>query len=400
VALQEHALQDAGSCSPDRLVRELMSFIDFLQAETERLGFTLSGVAPIAPPPHLDVYQRWIEAGLHAEMGYLAAEPAYTRRAYPAVIEPNARSLLVVAMRYFSPLLAPDGPSGEALGRVAAYAWGDDYHEVIPPRLEELARILERILGHVVHSHAYADTGPILEHDFAQTAGLGWTGKNTCLISPRKGSFFLLGETFLDVEIEPSQPMRTDHCGACRRCIEACPTEAIREDRTINSVRCISYQTIENKGAIPPELRSKMGDWVFGCDICQMVCPWNLRFSTLEGQPALAPRPEVPHPVLRSELAMSPQQFNLKFRRSPIRRAKRRGYLRNVAVALGNHRDPATIPNLAQALHNEPEPLVRGHAAWALGRFQQPAARNALDRALDQETDAGVVSEIRSALDS
>jgi epoxyqueuosine reductase len=309
-------------------------------------------------------------------------------------------------MRYFSPLgdvegflNIPGGLTGEALGRVAAYAWGDDYHEVIPPRLKELVQILEKILGRAVHSHAYTDTGPILEHDFAQTAGLGWTGKNTCLISPQKGSFFLLGETFLDVEIEPAEPMTTDHCGTCRRCIEACPTEAIREDRTINSVRCISYQTIENKGPIPPELRPKMGDWVFGCDICQMVCPWNLRFSTPEGHPALAPRLDIPRPVLRNELKLSPQQFNRKFRHSPVRRAKRRGYLRNVAVALGNRADPATIPGLSQALQNEPEPLVRGHAAWALGRFKHSVARAALDKALKQETDAGVVGEIRSALE-
>jgi epoxyqueuosine reductase len=376
-----------------------MSFVDLLQAETERLGFSLSGVAPVAPPPHLPAFEQWVEAGLHADMAYLATERSRTRRANPMLLQPRARSLLVVAMRYFSPQSIPEGLANEALGRVAAYAWGDDYHEVIPPRLEELVKILEAYLGRPIISRAYTDTGPILEHDFAQTAGLGWTGKNTCLISPQKGSYFLLGESFLDVEIEPSQPMRTDHCGTCQRCIQACPTEAIRADRTIDSVRCISYQTIENKGAIPVELRPKMGNWVFGCDICQMVCPWNLRFAAPDGHPALAPRPDVPRPVLRKELKLSAQEFNQKFRLSPIRRAKRRGYLRNIAVALGNQADPATIPDLSHTLQSEPEPLVRRHAAWALGQFHHKLARQGLEKALHQEPEPAVAAEIRSALE-
>ena len=376
-----------------------MSFDDLLQAETERLGFTLSGVAPVAPPTHFAHYERWIEAGLHANMSYLATAPARARRADPGLIQPGARSLLVAAMRYFSPHSIPDGPAGEALGRVAAYAWGEDYHFIIPPRLEELARILERYFGIAIASRTYTDTGPVMEHDHAQTAGLGWIGKNTCLISPTRGSYFLIGETFLNVEIEPSEPLRTDHCGTCQRCIQACPTEAIRLDRTIESARCISYQTIENKGPIPTELRSKMGDWVFGCDICQAVCPWNLRFATGPGDPALAPRPGVPRPVLRNELHLTAQAFNQKFQRSPVKRAKRRGYLRNVAVALGNQADPATIQDLSLVLQNEPEALVRGHAAWALGRFRHPRARQALEKALKQDPDAGVTAEIRSALE-
>jgi epoxyqueuosine reductase len=375
-----------------------MSFDDLLQAETERLGFTLSGIAPVAPPVHIACFEQWIEAGLHAGMAYLAAEPARARRSNPEIIQPDARSLLVVALPYFPPQSIPDEPSGEALGRVAAYAWGDDYHLTIPPRLEELARILERYLGRAVASRIYTDSGPVMEHDHAQTAGLGWIGKNTCLISPRKGSFFLLGEMFMDVEIEPCEPVRTDHCGACRRCIQACPTEAIRPDRTVDSARCISYQTIENKGPIPTHLRRKMGDWVFGCDICQQVCPWNLRFAAPQGNPSTAARPGVPRPILRTELHLTAQDFNQKFRRSPVQRAKRRGYLRNVAVALGNQADPATIPDLAMTLQNEPEPLVRAHAAWALGCFHSSSARQALDRALSQDPEASVRAEIRAAL--
>lgn len=376
-----------------------MLFVDLLQAEAERLGFTLCGIAPIAPPPHLDTYQAWVASGRQAGMAYMAAGQAQERRAHPETILPEARALLVAGMRYANPLAAPDGPVGEVLGRVAAYAWGDDYHEVIPPRLEALARRLEQALGQTFHMRHYTDTGPILERDFAQVAGLGWAGKNTCLISPQHGSYFLLGETFLSAEIEPSQPFVTDQCGTCQRCIQACPTQAIRADRTIDSGLCISYLTIENKGAIPSELRPKLQDWVFGCDICQTVCPWNIRFAGPEGDPALAPRPDVPRPVLRRELSLTAQEFNRKFQRSPVKRAKRRGYLRNVAVALGNQPDPGSIPALAQCLEGEPEPLVRAHAAWALGRMRSQAARAALESALRRETDAAVRSEIRSALD-
>jgi epoxyqueuosine reductase len=281
---------------------------------------------------------------------------------------------------------------------VASYAWGIDYHEIIPPLLLELVESLQKHLGRQVRSRSYTDTGPILERDFAQQAGLGWAGKNTCLIDPRRGSYFLIGETFLDVEIEPDPPFPTDHCGTCRRCIEACPTGAIREDRTIDSGRCISYLTIENKGPIPPDLRPAMGDWVFGCDICQEVCPWNLRFSTPEGHPELKPDMATARPVLREALSLVPQRFNQKFRRSPIRRAKRRGYLRNAAVALGNQRDTAAVPALANTIENEPEPLVRGHAAWALGRMGTPQARRVLEKAAKSEPDPTVTDEIKQAL--
>jgi epoxyqueuosine reductase len=234
---------------------------------------------------------------------------------------------------------------------------------------------------------------------YAQYAGLGWIGKNTCLISPHSGSYYLLGEMLLDVEIEPSEPIRADHCGSCRRCIDACPTAAIREDRTIDSGRCISYLTIENKGAIPPELRSKMGDWVFGCDICQMVCPWNIRFASPEGHSALTPREGTARPVLREVLRLTPQEFNRKFRGSPLLRAKRRGYLRNAAVALGNSGDTSAVPLLVETLQTEHEPLVRAHAAWALGQLGSAQARSALEKTLSSENDPEVIQEIRSALD-
>lgn len=377
-----------------------MSVKELVKAETERLGFPLSGVMAIAPPGHIDVYSRWLDAGLHAEMGYLATQDARERRANPALILPEALALLVVGLRYPSPAFFGEEPeTEEAVGRVASYAWGVDYHEIIPPLLFQLIEQLQKHLGRQVRSRAYTDTGPVLERDFAQQAGLGWAGKNTCLIAPRRGSYFLIGETFLDVDIEPDPPFITDHCGTCRRCIDACPTGAIRADRTLDSGRCISYLTIENKGPIPTEFRPGLGDWVFGCDVCQEVCPWNLRFSSPEGHPALHPDPAIARPVLREELLLTPQQFNQKFRRSPIRRAKRRGYLRNIAVALGNRRDTAAVSALAKAVLDEPEPLVRGHAAWALGRMRTAQARQMLEKAAKSEPDLSVKSEIIQALD-
>jgi epoxyqueuosine reductase len=372
---------------------------DIIQVEAERLGFLLNGVAPVTRPAHFSTYSQWVAQDRHAGMAYLAAERAMERREDPSLILPQARSLLVVALRYFAPGLFEATPTDEPLGRTAAYAWGADYHDVIPPLLEELVQALEKHLGRSITRRGYTDTGAILERDFAQVAGLGWAGKNTCLISPRHGSYFLLGETFLDAEIEPSTPITSDHCGTCTRCIDACPTNCILPDRTIDSGRCISYLTIENKGPIPAELRPRMGDWVFGCDICQQVCPWNERFATPRGHPALSPRPGIPRPVLREELRLSPQEFNIKFRRSPIQRAKRRGYLRNVAVALGNSRDTAAIPGLAQTLLEEPEPLVRAHAAWALGRMKARPAREALEKARKKEEDAGVLGEIQQGLE-
>jgi epoxyqueuosine reductase len=258
-----------------------------------------------------------------------------------------------------------DGGEGESPhGRVAAYAWSADYHLILPERMQTLLTFVETQMGHPIPNRWYTDSGPLLERDLAQRAGLGWIGKNTNLIHPRIGSYILLAEILLGVDLEPDPPFEADRCGACKRCIEACPTQCILPDRTLDARRCISYLTIELKGEIPLHLRERMGQWVFGCDICQMVCPWN-RFAAPSGDPAFAPRPGVPHPDLIAELTLNPQDFNHKFKDSPIQRAKRRGYLRNVAIALGNVRDPAAIQALRKALR-DPEPLVRASSAWAI----------------------------------
>ena len=335
---------------------------DFKQAikdKSRQLGFILAGVTTPEPPPHYSTFENWLAQGHHGTMQYLAEERSIVRRADPLQIFPECKSILVLATPY-----SPPPPSGEELGargNIASYAWGNDYHDVLPGRMKELVQFIEEQVGGPVKNRWYTDTGPILERDLAQRAGIGWIGRNTCLINPKQGSYFLLSEILLDLPLEPDPPFVTDHCGTCRRCIEACPTDCILPDRTIDARRCISYLTIELKDDIPTDLREKIGDWVFGCDICQMVCPWN-RFAG-EGDPAFGD--ENPLPSLTDELAIPTQEFNQRFKRSPVKRAKRRGYLRNVAVALGNTGDMHALPVLNRALE-DPEPIVREHAKWAI----------------------------------
>ena len=373
-----------------------------MKTEAQRLGFHLVGVTTPDPPPHLAVFEYWLDSGRHGEMGYLDAQRSRQRRADPRQILPECASILVLGMRYANPETVGDTAGQrepQPHGRVAAYAWGSDYHDVFPGHLRTLVAFIETQVGRPVPNRCYSDTGPILERDLAQRAGLGWIGKNTCLINPELGSYFLLAEILLGLELEPDLPFIPDHCGTCTRCLEACPTACILPDRTIDATRCLSYLTIELKGTIPIELRSSLGEWIFGCDICQQVCPWNERFATEQWEPAFAPRPGVPYAELARELEESTtEKFNQKFQGSPVKRAKRRGYLRNVAVALGNAGQPSTVPALTQALLREAEPLVRSHAAWALGQIVSAAACQALMEASQSEQDAAVLVEIQRAL--
>ena len=366
-----------------------------LKSKAHSLGFHLVGVTTLDPPASYRVYEEWLESGHHGEMGYLETERAHQRRANPLQILPKCKSILMLGIHY------PPQRRTElekAQGRVAAYAWNEDYHDVLKPRLQALVTFLEEETGGPVPNRWYTDTGPILERDLAQRAGLGWIGKNSMLINPKAGSYFLLAEILLGIPLEPDPPHTVDHCGSCTRCIDACPTNCILPNRTLDARQCISYLTIELKGSIPVELRPQIGDWVFGCDICQQVCPWNVRFAPKEGDPAFAPRPDMPGVDLIEELSLTQEAFNNKFKGSPVKRAKRRGYLRNAAVALGNAGDPTALPALAKALLEEPEPLVRQHAAWALGQIGGKKAVEILQRANAKENDQGVIGDINGAL--
>jgi epoxyqueuosine reductase len=346
-----------------------------IKDKARQLGFLLAGVTNSDPPPHYSTFENWLAQGRQGTMDYLATDRSRARRADPREILPECKSILVLATPYSAPDLARREMSEDeaqgSMGHIAAYAWGEDYHEILPARMKELIQFIEEQVGHPVKNRWYTDTGPILERDLAQRAGIGWIGKNTCLINPKHGSYFLISEILLNLALEPDPPFITDHCGTCTRCIEACPTDCILPDRTIDATRCISYLTIELKEEIPTELREKIGNWVFGCDICQTVCPWN-RFA---GEGDTAFEDDNPVQSLTQELSMTTHEFNGRFKGSPVKRAKRRGYLRNVAVALGNTGDMHDLPVLQNALNHE-EPLVRNHAQWAIDKITSRSAEN------------------------
>lgn len=380
-----------------------------IKEEARRLGFSLAGITTAEPPPHVEIFEHWLEAGRNGVMAYMSTERARLRRADPRQILPGCRSILVLGMRYSDQEPIETVPEGHDRGQVAAYAWGDDYHDVLADRLRSLMDFIEAQVGRQVANRWYTDTGPVLEHDLAQRAGLGWIGKNTCLIDPQSGSYYLLSEILLDLELDFDPPFSPDYCGSCTRCLEACPTHCILVDRTIDARQCISYLTIELKDPIPVDLRQPIGNWVFGCDICQQVCPWNQRFAKLDEAHHLAiesifhPRQDVQRPRLLLEIALSPEQFNHKFKGNPVKRARRGGYLRNVAVAIGNQyagqQNAEAVLALGKALREDKEPLVRGHAAWALGQVGGEAARQQLERSMEVETDGYVLDEIKNALD-
>lgn len=359
------------------------------KGEARRLGFELVGVTTPDPPPHFEVFRQWIEADRHAAMSYLRSERALARRAEPRSILADCRSILVVGIHHALP-----PPPIPGRPRVAAYALGADYHDVIPAKLQALMESLRRLNSTPFEYRIYSDTGPILERDLAQRAGLGWIGRNACLIHPGHGSFFLIGEAFLTLELDPDPPFTTDHCGRCTRCLEACPTACILPNRTLDASRCIAYQTIENRDAIPRDLRPAIGEWLFGCDICQQVCPWNIRFAMAPTAPDFRPRPHLDPPVASAFLDPAPSPV---LRGSALARARGAGMARNAAVVTGNLAPPDAAATLARALRH-PEALVRRHAAWALGRLGREEADRELRVALEAEVDPAVRDEMNRAL--
>jgi epoxyqueuosine reductase len=373
-----------------------VSMTQAIKAEAYNLGFVLAGVTRLDIPLHFAVYENWLGENRHAEMGYLATERARSLRGHPQSLFSPARSVLVLGIPYSNPHLLRDFTGKTTNGRVASYAWGQDYHTVIPTRLKALGNFITTSFGVDAVPRGFTDTAPVLERDFAQQAGLGWIGKNTCLINPRHGSYFLLSELFINLELESDPPFLPDRCGGCTRCIQACPTGCIMPDRTLDAGRCISYLTIEKKGPVDRKLRRLMGNWIFGCDICQIVCPWNERFAQHNGNSSFDPRPEVPYPDLIQELNLTPEAFNQKYRNSPVLRPHRRGYLRNVAIALGNSKDLAVLPVLIRSLMTESEPVVRGAAAWAIRQIGGEASEQAITQAVQVETDESVLEELIS----
>jgi epoxyqueuosine reductase len=359
-----------------------------LKAEAQRLGFSLAGVCPAVTPEGIHRFGEWLAAGYAGSMHYLPARAA--AYAHPRHVLDGARSLLLLAFPYRT---AEPEVSQPGHGRVARYAWGDDYHDVVRERLRSLeAFLLEREPSAAVRT--VIDTAPLLEREFAQLAGLGWIGKNTLLLNKQAGSLFFLSALLTDLELPADEPHVTDHCGTCRACLDACPTDAFVAPYVLDARKCISYLTIELREAIPRELRPGMQEWVFGCDVCQDVCPWNHKPVASE-EPAFQPREQGTTLDLMALFELDDAGFKKLFRHTPLWRPKRRGILRNAAIVLGNQRAAEAIPALIRGL-NDDEPLVRGACAWALGCFDDERSREALHARLQVEQDAEVKAEIAS----
>ena len=368
-----------------------------LKARAAALGFNRVGVIPAAPARRLDAYLAWIAAGRHGEMGYMARPDRVARRRDLGVVLPGVRSLVVVGLDYATAPPPADIAADPARGRFSNYAWGADYHDVMTPRLAALGDWLRGQTNGPVASRAYVDTGALLERDHGETAGLGFTGKNTLLIDPRAGSWFFLGVllTTLPLDYDRS-PAASPSCGRCRRCLDACPTAAFPAPYVLDARRCISYLTIELKGWIPAELRPLMGNWVYGCDVCQAVCPFN-RFAAPAAEAAFRPSSwDAVAPPLLDLLALDDDGFRRRFAAGPVGRIGRARLVRNACVAAGNWGSAAAVPALA-ALLTDAAPIVRGHAAWALGRIGGQAAGAALAAALPAEADPDVRHALSAA---
>lgn len=377
-----------GRCGSDRRVNTPRGRADRAKAHAFAAGFDLAGVATLGAVETAPQFREWLAAGYHGEMAWL--DRSATLRDDTTRPEPGMRSAIVVALDY---------GGKQPAGSIARYARGADYHDVMREMLRNVHHAMVGETGEPFAARPYVDTGPVLERDLARRAGLGWFGKNTMLINPERGSFFFIGALFVALDLEPDAPFEADRCGTCTRCLDACPTDAFTAPRVLDATRCISYLTIEHRTAIPSALRPLTTELIFGCDVCQDVCPWNVRFASEPRPGPLAPQQERTAPDLGALLLQDNATSRAGFRGSAITRARRRGLARNIAVALGNRRDPRDLPALRAALLSDPEPLVRAHAAWALGRFHDDVSANdTLRTALAREPDAEVRAEIHAAL--
>jgi len=351
--------------SATELKTQLVSF-------AREVGFDSCRVATCNAPAHANEFREWLRDGAYGEMNYM--QRGEEKRCDPEKVLTGAQSIVVLALNYFQgdavhpPVQGSGAANGDAAtgrtGRIARYAWGEDYHDVAAAKLNKIDEFLRSFGG---EQKSYVDTGPVLERDHAAQAGIGWHGKSTMLIDETFGTWFFLAELLTTLELPPDDPVQ-DRCGTCNRCITACPTGAITAPHRLDARRCISYLTIELKSAIPVELRPLLGDRIFGCDDCLDACPWN-RFARTSRETAFSARRSTTGMSLREYLDLTDADFRALFNKSPIKRIKRRGFLRNVCVALGNVGDPSDVPALERAAV-DPEPLIAEHAAWALQRIR------------------------------
>ncbi len=369
-----------------------------LKDKARELGFNLCGITLARPSPTLAAYLRWIQRGMQGEMAYMARPDRVRRRQDLREIMPGAKTLILVGMDYYARYAAEETLNDPARGRIASYAWGLDYHRVLELRLADFVDWLAAMSGGSSAQKVYVDTGAILERSHAQQAGMGFIGKNTMLIHPRRGSSFFIGEIVTSLEFDDyDAPHRETMCGTCTRCLSACPTDAFPEPYVLDARRCISYHTIENQGWIDRELRADFGNWIFGCDICMDVCPFQ-RFAEETEEVAFLPfELDRVAPKLTDILMSNEASFRAMFRRTPVERVKRERIVRNACIAAGNWRGEQAIPHLIQLLYDE-SALVRGHAAWALWRTMELDSSKLLSDLHRREDDERVRGEVEALL--
>lgn len=339
-----------------------------IKTEASRLGFNHIGIGPASPVPHYKDFLKWVEAGLHAEMGYLARQDTLEKRNDPCLVLEGCKSIICLAVSYNKPeTTLVSALPGE--GRISSYARTEDYHKQIKEMLKQLEAFIHSHVDSEVQLKSYIDAGPVLERAFASQAGLGAIGKNNCLIIPGEGSYFFLAEILTNLPLPQDQPFNSDLCKNCQRCIQACPTSCIQPNHTIDANHCISYLTIENKNVIEDYLKGSIGDWLFGCDVCQMVCPHNVKPSA-DILPIGAPI--LPEFIKLIELfSLNETSFNEKFQQTPLSRSKRRRLLRNAAIVLGNQKDGHALASLENALVNETDPVILDACKWAIDQIKQ-----------------------------
>ena len=374
-----------------------------LKSEAAKLGFTLSGACPAVTPIGFHSFSQWLDAG---EMHYLSERKSAYH--HPRNVMDGVSSLLMLGMNYLT--TTPDNQQLPGSGRIARYAWGtSDYHDLVHARLKRLKKFAMSVVEDLYPDRAIkvrgvVDTAPLLEREFAQLAGIGWSAKNTMMINRQQGSWFFLAALLINVELEYDEPFSTNHCGTCTACLDACPTDAFPKPGVLDATKCISYLTIEHRSAIPIEMREQIGDWILGCDICQEVCPWN-RKAPMSEEPAFKPIDGHNPLQLRELFSIDDDEFRARFRKTPLWRPKRRGILRNAAIVLGNRPHEDNIPALALGL-KDIEPLIRGASAWALGRHgkslsaKRAVTQNLLGNQLEIESDSNIRWEIENAIDS
>jgi epoxyqueuosine reductase len=370
------------------------SLTEVIESQAKQLGFSLVGFCPAIQPTGIAHLSEWLALGYAGEMDYLAERR--TAYEHPRHVLDGVRSIVMLGLPY-------SGASGQTpaagQGRVSRYAWsGADYHDVIHDKLKRLVAVLLESAP-AARARGVVDTAPLLEREFAQLAGLGWIGKNTLLINKPAGSYFFLAALLTDVTLVYDEAFSADHCGTCRACLDACPTQAFVQPYVLDASRCISYLTIEHKSPIARDLRPGIGEWLFGCDVCQDVCPWNHKAADAEHSTAVAAALSMKLLDLIELFELNDDAFRQSFRHTPMWRPKRRGILRNAAIVLGNQRAVAAIPALTRGLCDS-EPLIRGASAWALGQIAGQEALNALTTWQKSESDTLVVQEIDLAIHS